>query len=72
MSTNTIPQAATLEQLQSIAKETAYLVAVLTDQTMNEEGRAMEVAACLNELVPQLWPTGALDPYLRGEGMGIW
>ena len=70
-SSSTVP-AVTMEQLQSIAREAAFLVAALSDKMMSEEDRAREVAACLEILVPQLWPLGVLDPYLRGEGMGIW
>ena len=72
MSTTTSTPATPLEQLQSIAKEAAFLVAALSDKTMDDRARAAEVAASLKILAPQLWPLGVLDPYLRGEGMGIW
>jgi len=59
------------EQLTSIAKEAAFIAAVLSDSTLEPVRRARELRDSLAILMPQLQELGLMEAYERGEGFGV-
>jgi len=63
---------ASAEQLQSIAREAAFIAAVLSDQSITDKSRGRELKASLEILIPQLEALGLMEAYERdGGGFGI-
>lgn len=59
---------APVNHLRRIATEAASLAAVLSDQTLTEKARALEVRDTLAILIPQLQAAGLMEAYEREGG----